>query len=100
MVNYHNFHVECLTWLNTQHVELSGLDGNGSAMCVEVDETYYFHRKYTTFTGSTIMSGDQACWVVERATGRCWLEIIRRCDAPILECIITDHVLPGSIVVT
>jgi len=45
MVNYHNFfRVECLTWLNTQHVELGGLDGNGSAMYV--DEMYHFHRKY------------------------------------------------------
>ena len=98
MVNYHNFfRVECITWLNTQHVQLGGLAGNGSPMYVEVDESYYFHRKY--HRGRRL----RGCWVVgivERATGRCWLEIVHRRDAPTLERIITDHVLPGSIVVT
>ena len=38
--------------------------------------------------------------IVERATGRCWLEVVARRDAATLERIITAHVLPGSIIVT
>jgi len=36
--------------------------------------------------------------IVERATGRCWLERVRRRDAPTLERIIAAHVLrtPGE----
>jgi len=43
------------------------------------------------------------CWVVgiiDRATGRCWLEIVARCCAAILERMITARVRPGSIIVT
>jgi len=92
--------VECQTWLNTQQVDLQnvgGFDGNGQPMYVEVDETYYFHKKY--HRGRRL----RGCWVVgiiERATGRCWLEIVARRDAVKLERIITAHVLPGSIIVT
>ena len=98
MVNYNNFfRSECATWLNTQQVDLGGFDGNGQPMYVEVDETYYFHRKYHRGRRR------RGCWVVgiiERATRRCWLEIVARRDAATLERIITAHVLPGSIIVT
>jgi len=97
MVNYNNFfRVECQTWLNTQQVDLGGFDRNGQPMYVEVDETYYFHRKYHRGRRR------RGCWVVniiERATGRCWLEIVARRDAATLERIITAHVLPSSIIV-
>jgi len=66
-------------------------------MYVEVDETYFFHRKYHRDRRW------RGCWVVgimERGTGRCWLEIVARRDAATLERIITAHVLPGSIIVT
>ena len=42
-------------------------------------------------------------WVVglvERGSGRCWLQIVHRRDAQTLEPIITAHVLPGSVIVT
>jgi len=98
MVNYNNFfRVECVTWLNTQQVDLGGFDGNGQLMYVEVDETYFFHRKYHRGRRQ------RGCWVMgimERGTGRCWLEIVARRDADTLERIITAHVLPGSIIVT
>jgi len=38
--------------------------------------------------------------LVERASGRCWLEIVNRRDAQTLEAIITAHVLPGSVIVS
>ena len=58
MVNYNYFRVVCLTWLNTQQVDLGGYDGNGQPMYVEVDETYYFHRKYHQGQRR------KGCWVV------------------------------------
>ena len=66
-------------------------------MKVEVDETYFFHRKYH--------HGRHRCgsWVVglvERAMGKCWLQIIARCDAATLERFLSDHLLPGTVVVT
>jgi len=36
--------------------------------------------------------------IVERATGRCWLERVRRRDAPTLERIIAALVLPGVLI--
>ena len=38
--------------------------------------------------------------LIERETCRCWLEIVRRRDAPTLERIIAAHVLPGTTIVT
>ena len=42
-------------------------------------------------------------WVVglvERGTGRCWMEVVAHRDAQTLERIITNHVLPGTTRVT
>jgi len=65
---------------------------------VEVDETYYFRRKYHR------VRRWQGTWVVdlvERGTGHCWLGVVTRRDAPTLsERIIQDHVHPGTVVVT
>ena len=46
-VNYNNFfRVECHNWLINQQVELGGFDHNGHPKYVEINETYFFHRKY------------------------------------------------------
>ena len=39
-------------------------------------------------------------WVVGLVERRCWMEVVVRRDAPTLERIITNHVLPGTTVVT
>jgi len=38
--------------------------------------------------------------LMERATGKCWLEIVRRRDSAKLEQIIMAHDLPGTVVMT
>jgi hypothetical protein len=38
--------------------------------------------------------------LVERGSGKCWLEIVHSRDASTLEGIILRHVLPGSVIVT
>ena len=77
-----------------QHVQLGGFDANGRPGCVEVNETYYFRRKYHHGRGKWVIG------IVERGTGCCWLERVAKRDAPTLERIIVDHVLPGTIVIT
>jgi len=76
---------------------LDNIDANGNHLYVEVDESYYFHRKYHR---GVFRRGKWVVGIGERQTGRCWLEIVARRNARTLERIIADHVLPGSIVVT
>lgn len=98
MVDYNNFfRVECENWLNIQQVHIGGFDASGLPMFVEVDETFYFHRKYHR---GMRRRGIWVVGLVERGSGRCWLEIVNRRDAQTLERIITAHVLPGSVIVT
>jgi transposase-like protein len=78
-------------------IELGGIDANGESIYVEIDESYYFHRKYHR---GRRRQGSWVVGILERGTGRCWLEPVRRRDAPTLEQIISDHVLPGSTVVS
>lgn len=98
MVDYNNFfRLECENWLNQQQVELGGMDVNGAPIFVEVDETYYFHRKYHR---GRLRRGTWVVGLVERESGKCWLEIVNRRDAQTLEPIICAHVLPGTVIVT
>jgi len=40
------FRDECETWVENNSGEIGGIDDNGDAVVVEVDESKYFHRKY------------------------------------------------------
>ena len=98
MVNYNNFFlIECDRWLNRQQVVLGGFSGNGLPVYAEVDESYYFHRKYHS---GRRRRGCCVVGLIECATGKCWLEIVAHRDAQTLERIIPDHVLPGTAIVT
>lgn len=97
-VNYNNyFRLECRNWLANQNPQLGGFDVNGGSIFVEVDESYFFHRKYHR---GNRRRGEWVVGLVERDTCRCWLEIVRRRDAATLERIIAAHVLPGTTIVT
>ena len=98
IVNYNNyFRKECCDWLLNNNPQLGGFDINGQSMFVEVDESYFFHRKYHR---GQRRRGKWVVGLVERGSGRCWLEVVVRRDALTLERIITAHVLPGTTVVT
>jgi hypothetical protein len=98
IVDYNNFfRVQCEKWVNRQQVDLGGFDGNGQPIVVEVDESYFFRRK---FHRGRRRRGTWVVGLVERATGKCWLEIVLRRDAATLEQIILAHVLPGTVVMT
>jgi hypothetical protein len=62
-----------------------------------MDESYFFHRKYHR---GSLRRGMWVVGIVERGTGRCYLEIVARRDAETLERIITSHVLPGTVIIT
>jgi ISXO2-like transposase domain len=64
---------------------------------VEVDERYFFHR---TFHRGRRRRGNWFVGLVERATGKCWLDIVHSRDSSMLEQITLVHVLPGSVVMT
>ena len=98
IVNYNNyFRKGCYNWLLTNQAHLGGFDANGESIFVEVDESYFFHRKYHRGRGRR---GKWVVGLVERHTGRCWFQVVARRDAPTLERIICNHVLPGSTIVT
>lgn len=98
VVNYNNFfRLECRNWILNQAYDLGGFDANGDPSYVEVDESYFFHRKYHR---GRYRRGTWVVGLIERHTGRCWLEIVQRRDAQTLEQIIMNHILPGTIVVT
>jgi len=98
IVNYNNyFHKECCQWLLTTTELLGGFNANGQSVFVEVDESYFFHRKH--HQGQRRI-GKWVVGLVERDSGRCWMEVVARWDAPTLEHIITNHVLPGTTIVT
>ena len=98
IVNCNNyFHQECYTWLLNNHTLLGGTDADGQSVVVEADESYFFHRKYHR---GRRRHGQWIVGLVDRSTGRCWFEAVTRRDAPTFQRIISDHVLPGSTIVT
>lgn len=98
MVNYNNFfRTECHNWLLRQPMLLGGIDNNGHPISVEIDESYFFNRKYHR---GRFRRGTWVVGMVERETGRCWLEIVQRRDRITLEKIISAHILPGTILIT
>jgi hypothetical protein len=98
IVYYNNcFRLECYNWLLLNNPQLGGFDANGQSVFVEVDESYFFHRKYHR---GRFRRGQWVVGLVERGSGRCWLEVVARRDAATLERIICNHALPGTKIVT
>jgi len=98
IVKYNNFfRMQCHNWLQTEQVELGGFDANGQPTYIEVDETYFLHRKYHR---GRHRRGKWVVGIIERVSGRTWMEVVRRRDAATLRRIVEAHVLAGSIIVT
>lgn len=98
IVNYNNyFRIECYNWLLRNSHQLGGFDANGQSVVVEVDESYFFHRKYHR---GQFRRGQWVVGLVERGSGRCWMQVVAKRDARTLEQIISSHVLPGTKIIT
>ena len=74
-------------------IQLDGFDINGQPIVVEIDESYFFHRKYHR---GTVMNGVWVFGAVERESGRCRLQVVRSQTAPTLLPIIHQWCLPGT----
>jgi len=59
--------------------------------------TFICHRKYHR---GRRRRGQWVVGLVERSSEHCWFEAVTRRDAPTLQRIISDHVLPGSTILT
>jgi hypothetical protein len=98
IVNYNkHFRTECQNWSLRSNQQLGGMDIKGESLFIEVDENYFFRSKHHR---KNDRSGQCVVGLVERDSGRCWLEMVENPDASTLECIICDHVLPGTTIVT
>ena len=91
---------ECETWLANKKKnpdELGGMDGNGDAVVMEIDESKYFHRKYHTGQwrdGHWIFGG------IEHHTGKCFLIEVPDHSAATLQPLICRYILPGSHIIS
>lgn len=84
---------ECETWLENNAEQIGGIDDNGDAIEVEIDESKFFHRKYRRGQWR------QGHWVfggVERLTGRCFLVEVPDRRAVTLENLVEQYLLPGT----
>jgi len=88
---------ECETWLMNNQEEIGGMDDNGDAIKVEIDESKFFHRKYRRGLwrpGHWVFGG------VERVSGKCFLVEVPDRRAPTLENLLVQHVLPGTHIIS
>lgn len=98
IVDWCNFmREECEVWMSTHSETIGGMDANGEAIVVEIDESKYFHRKYHRgqwHDGHWVFGG------IERDTGKCFLVEVPDRRARTLEALILQYILPGSHIVS
>lgn len=90
VVDWYNFCRDvCQQYLLDHPVTLGGLNDDGTSKVVEVDESYFFHRKYHRGmwrNGRWVFGG------VERGSGKCFLVEVANRDADTLETLIQMYV--------
>ena len=88
----------CIHWYhNADPIELGGMDDNNEPRDVEIDETFYFHRKYHR---GARHGGKWVFGAVERGSGRCLLQEVVHRDAATLLPIIQRNILPGTRIIS
>jgi hypothetical protein len=88
---------ECEIWMVNHNETIGGMDAQGQAIVVEIDESKYFHRKYHRgqwHDGHWVFGG------IERNSGKCFLVEVADRRAPTLEALILQYILPGSHIVS
>ena len=94
LVDWTNFFRDvCAEDSRRNSIQLGGFDINGQPIVVEIDESYFFHRKYHR---GRFMNGVWVFGAVERESGRCLLQVVRSRTAPTLLPIIQQWCLPGT----
>jgi len=98
VVDWSNFfRDEAENYVERQSREIGGMDLNGEAITVEIDESKFFHRKYHRGQWR------QGHWVfggIERESGKCFLVEVADRTANTLEAKIREHILPGTHIIS
>jgi len=87
----------CMQWIVDNPIEIGGMDLQGQPLEVEIDKSYFFHRKYhrgQRRDGMWVFGG------TERGSGRCFTEIVDRRDAATLLPLVEQHILPGTRIIS
>jgi hypothetical protein len=85
-IDWSNFlREECEVWMMNNPDEVGGIDDNGDAVEVEIDESKYFHRKYHR---SQWNDGHWVFGGIERGSGKCFLVEVPDRRAPTLEALV------------
>ncbi|XP_050502315.1 uncharacterized protein LOC126883535 [Diabrotica virgifera virgifera] len=84
-------------YLQEHPVEIGGFDENGQPITVEIDESYFFPRKYNR---GAYRPGRWIFGAVERNSGKLFVIPVAAKSEEILLPIISRMILPGSIIVS
>jgi len=84
-------------WLMNNQEEIGGMDDNGDAIEVEIDESKFFYRKYHR---GLWRPGHWVFGAVERVSGKCFLVEVLDRRAPTLENLLVQYVLPGTHIIS
>ncbi|XP_072379845.1 uncharacterized protein [Diabrotica undecimpunctata] len=87
----------CGRYLDQHPVELGGFDANGEPLIVEIDESYFFHRKYHR---GAYRAGKWIFGAIERNSGKMFLTPVAARNEETLLPIISRIILPGTIIIT
>ena len=82
-----------ISWRNTELI--GGNTEEGEPIAVEIDESYFFRRKYNRGVVKKVT------WVfgaIERETGLCFLQAVPNRTEQTLQNLIAQWILPGSII--
>ena len=97
MVDWNNFVRDVCTEDTRRHLAqvggLGGFDNAGQPIVVEIDESYFYGRKYHR---GRIVHGLWVFGAVERESGRCMLQVVRNRRAQTLLPLIQQWCLPGT----
>lgn len=88
---------ECECFVKRNILQIGGLDENGKAIFVEIDESKYLRQKYYD------SNDDEGTWLlggIERGSGKCFLVEVPDRTAATLQAEIVKYILPGSHIVS
>ena len=98
LVDWSNFIRDvCAEDTRRNAVQLGGFDANGQPIVVEIDESYFFHRKYHR---GRFHNGLWVFGAIKRESGRCMLQVVADRTAQTLLPIIQQWCLPGTHIIS
>ena len=87
----------CATDVRRNPIQLGGFDNNGDPIIVEIDESYFFHRKYHR---GRFINGMWVFAAIERENGLWVMVVVCNRTAATLEPLIRQWCLPGTHIIS